>query len=698
MRMSVLSTALLATVLAGPVRAEGPKAAGGEPLIPAKLKRVRLLGDPSFRHGGTITCIVPLGDGRTALTSARDGSVRLWDLATGSELRRFYHPKGEDVWNVRLLPGRREFLSAGEDKCVTRWHLDTGEALSTYSHGVTVFRVDVHPDRGRFVSGDSSNGCILWDLQRAKEVRRYNTSKKSVYTVQFSKDGDELYGGLNDGTVRVWSVETGKEKRRISRGLEDVYSLVPSADRSRMLACCSKKSLWLMDAASGDELWQAGLKEPVKHAAWSPDERTVGAVCDDGHLYVLDAKDGKQKWRVQLPGSTHWSVAFSLDGKQILCGADHLLCRFDAGTGARIFPKGGAEVQCLGVKVLLPVPGSRLLLQGGQSKGIRVQNADTGRIEHTWLPERRINCMAVSSDGKLLLASVDNSGVSMLDVRTGKVLWRSDQRYSSAAIFAGGGRWAVAAGGDGVAVLQAKDGAVVRRISLPDDKWASDLAIGGDGSLVAVVYDGTVGIWDVAGGAQMCALKDAQKSFTKCAFVPSGKEALLAVSADSISHWQAPARGQLSLSEAQIKLLIRQLGADTYAQRDSATRKLIAQGRAILPALKAGKSTDAELLARLDLIRAKIRETAATYRKTDALKREDAQSDSLSFHPDGWHWAAILGKYGSAEVVIGQIEDGKLKIVRRLKDPNMPAVVSFADDGTLYVGNLNGTVSAYATK
>ena len=44
------------------------------------LKPLAILGDARLRHAQSITHIEPLSDGRRALCSSQDGSVRLWDL------------------------------------------------------------------------------------------------------------------------------------------------------------------------------------------------------------------------------------------------------------------------------------------------------------------------------------------------------------------------------------------------------------------------------------------------------------------------------------------------------------------------------------------------------------------------------------------------------------------------------------------
>ena len=56
-----------------------------------------------------------LPDGRGALSGSEDGTVLLWDLETGAELRRFEGHQSS-VSSVAVLPDGRRALSAGNDK------------------------------------------------------------------------------------------------------------------------------------------------------------------------------------------------------------------------------------------------------------------------------------------------------------------------------------------------------------------------------------------------------------------------------------------------------------------------------------------------------------------------------------------------------------------------------------------------------
>jgi WD40 repeat protein len=57
--------------------------------------------------------------------------MRLWDLETGSQLRRFGDHRGE-IFSVAVMPDGRRALSASGDKTLRVWDLEDGAELGRF--------------------------------------------------------------------------------------------------------------------------------------------------------------------------------------------------------------------------------------------------------------------------------------------------------------------------------------------------------------------------------------------------------------------------------------------------------------------------------------------------------------------------------------------------------------------------------------
>jgi len=70
-------------------------------------------------HTNAVTCVTFSNDGRL-LSGSADRTVRLWDVATRKELRR-YEGHTDEILSVALSPNGRQAASGGKDQSVRIW-------------------------------------------------------------------------------------------------------------------------------------------------------------------------------------------------------------------------------------------------------------------------------------------------------------------------------------------------------------------------------------------------------------------------------------------------------------------------------------------------------------------------------------------------------------------------------------------------
>src|SRR5262249_37004122 len=99
--VTALAAACLAIAGIGPLRStadDQPKPQAPDTKVKASVDvkgdslpagALARLGTTRFRHDADVTFVAFGGDGKTLLTAGQDGTMRLWDLADGKELRRF---------------------------------------------------------------------------------------------------------------------------------------------------------------------------------------------------------------------------------------------------------------------------------------------------------------------------------------------------------------------------------------------------------------------------------------------------------------------------------------------------------------------------------------------------------------------------------------------------------------------------------
>src|SRR5262249_53124273 len=145
-------------------------------------------------HGAPISFVAHTPDGKGLISDSQDGSLRLWDLATGAEVRRFIKPAKQTsdggIGQIALL------RSQGH-----------GAALS--------------PD-GKILAAGAADGTItLWDMATAKIIRSFQGDSTPLANLVFADDGELLLSKDHEQVLRLWDVSTGKVLRTFGKKSDD---------------------------------------------------------------------------------------------------------------------------------------------------------------------------------------------------------------------------------------------------------------------------------------------------------------------------------------------------------------------------------------------------------------------------------------------------------------------------------------------
>jgi WD40 repeat protein len=252
-------------------------------------KQVRQFDSPA----GQVLCVAFSHDGRRILYGTSESAAILLDVDTGREVQRFVGCAG-DVYSLTFSPDGRKVLSSSADGVVRVWGADTGKELVKFEgHRDRVIAAVFSPDGKRAVSGAMDNTIYLWDVETGEKVRTFEGNRGGVHGVAISADGRYLLSGSwDDKALRLWEVATGKLVREFLGHEDGVARVAFSGDDRRAISGGKDKTVRLWEVATGKELQcLTGHTDRVWGVAFSPDDRYALSASQDMTLRLWRLPD-----------------------------------------------------------------------------------------------------------------------------------------------------------------------------------------------------------------------------------------------------------------------------------------------------------------------------------------------------------------------------------------------------------------------
>jgi WD40 repeat protein len=429
-------------------------------------------------------------DGRLLASGSDNGTVKLWDVETGQEVRTL---RGHTEWvnSVAFSPDGRLLASGSADQTIKLWDVATGQEVRTLrGHTWTVASVAFSPD-GRLLASGSDDGTVkLWDVASGKQVR---TGLGGIAT--FSPNGHLLASIAWDGIVRVRDIESGQVVRNMGHGASG-ESLAFSPD-GRLLASGSSwnDTVKLWDVANGQELRTLSGHSVV----FSPDGRLLAFVTNDGTVSLWDVEAAQEVRTLRGHTNAVRSVTFSLDGRLLASASgDHTVKLWDVETGQEVHTLGG-HTDWVGSVAFSP--DGHLRASGSWDNTVKLWDVATGQEVRTLRGHTAsVRSVAFSPDGHLLASGSEDNTVKLWDVATGQEVrtLRGHTDWVGSVVFSPDGRLLASGSGDNTVILwDVETGQAVHTLR-GHTSWVSSVAFSPDGRLLASGSgDGTVRLWGV---------------------------------------------------------------------------------------------------------------------------------------------------------------------------------------------------------
>jgi WD40 repeat protein len=492
-------------------------------------------------HEGTVTSVCCDSDGLRLASGSEDGTVRLWDAATGAPLRCL-HGHEDRVASVAFAPDGRTLASGSADQTVRLWDAVTGAPLQCLrGHKGRVASVAFAPDGRILASGSWDQTVRVWDAGRGAQRFCLRGSEREVLSVAFAPDGGTLAGGSGE-TVRVWDTASGAQRLCLGEHTGSVGSVAFAPDGRTLASASADHTVRLWDAATGAPLRCLGEHTgSVGSVAFAPDGRTLASGSTDHTVRLWDVTTGTPLHCFRGHEGRVGSVAFASDGRTLVTGSgDQTVRLWETAGGDPFSYLRGYEGRVGSVAF---APDGRTLASVSGDQTVRLWDTADGTLL-LYLRGHRgpVGSVAFAPDGRTLASGADDWTVRVWDVGIGAQILslRGHERSVGSVAFAPDGRRLASGSGDGTVwvwdtagctALLSWNGHKGRVGSVAFAPHGLTLASGGDDQMVR--------LWDAACGTQLLCLPGHDDWVGSVAYAPDGRTLASGANDGTVRVWDA---------------------------------------------------------------------------------------------------------------------------------------------------------------
>ncbi len=295
------------------------------------------------------------------------------------------------VYAVAYSPDGKFLATASFDNTLKLWDPATGKEIRTYGgatgHNKQVISVAFNQDGSMLASGSTDGTLKVWDVPVNAPIRSLKFND-AVQAVALSPDGTKLAIGGRDGSMKLVTPTEFKEIVKFEPGHQGAVTSLSFNGNGQVLASTGvDRTLRYWNVLTGQLLTTIGAHTAgVNSVAVNPNNTAAYTVGDDGFLKFWSWTPAPSK---TVPGHAApiRVMALAADGAQYYTGSDDKTVRHFTVAGAK-------EVRALTgpaapITSVATHPVNAFIAVGTQDSRVFMWNAADGKPMASWLAHHR---------------------------------------------------------------------------------------------------------------------------------------------------------------------------------------------------------------------------------------------------------------------------------------------------------------------
>ncbi|MCX5714931.1 MAG: hypothetical protein NT033_09090, partial [Candidatus Omnitrophica bacterium] len=204
-------------------------------------------------------------DSTKSIFSGAHSRMKIFDVATGGEIRDFNLEPKSVAYSVAYSPDGKYVLSGDSGGKISLWNTSFRNSIRTGVISKSLFTppfiiaVSFSSDGAYALSGDMDNSLILWNAKNLTQIKKFvgHTGYAGIRSAAFSPDGKYALSAGWTGKIIIWDIATGTEWKAFSGNVSTTQVAGTSAKFSpngKQVISAGDASTRIWDVATGEEV------------------------------------------------------------------------------------------------------------------------------------------------------------------------------------------------------------------------------------------------------------------------------------------------------------------------------------------------------------------------------------------------------------------------------------------------------------
>ena len=419
------------------------------------------------------------------------------------DVSTFFHTGHTDaIHTISYSPDAHYLLTGSRDGTIKIWDISTGTCLQTLKLNYFDEFTCIYSPNGRYITIGFWNKSIeIWDLKTSvciKKLPNHFGHKFKINSIAYSSDGRYILSGDNNGMARIWSTRTGKQLYFLKNHSPIVF-VDFSANGNAILG--------FKDGMI--KLWSFSVNDykvlnPFKGAlsAYSQNMRrfSVSFLCSPDHQYIVLLTSAHSYFRSSYLRSSYRNSIVIFNIKE------------DSTTSFPVQHNHDEEISCFDIS-----SDNNSIATASLDGTIKIWDIMTGlSIQTLKRHSIKINSIKYSIDGEHIVAGYSDGCVKIWNTKSG-VCSRTLSGYAvskTSCDFSPDGRYVIIGSSDGtVKEWNLSSGICNQTIANNTSRVLSAVYTPNGTDIVTVSEDGFCKIWDIKTGIYKYSIEGSHKSF-----------------------------------------------------------------------------------------------------------------------------------------------------------------------------------------